>query len=97
MEEITMEADHGRVKAHHIVEAEKDVYTTLRFKLYSPTLYEEAANDLLLTFQTSNDLTLSKKEHKPLLDSLAFICKALFHDYDLSNLPIEDQKNLVLS
>jgi cyclin B len=47
MEEITVEAGHGRVKPHHIVEAENDLCKTLQFKLYSPTLYEEAVNDLL--------------------------------------------------
>jgi len=47
MQEITEEAGHGRVKSHHIVEAESDVYKALRFQIYSPTLYEEAVNDLM--------------------------------------------------
>jgi len=47
MEEITEEAGHGRVNTQQIIDAETDICKTLGFKLYSPTLYEEAVNDLL--------------------------------------------------
>lgn len=47
MEQITEEAGHRRVSPSQIVDAEKEIYQSLNFKIYSPTVYEEVCHELV--------------------------------------------------
>jgi hypothetical protein len=65
--------------------------------MYTENVYEQACKQILTTLQISRDLRLESKEIERLQETVAFVSKAVIHDYTLCCLPLEDQIRIVLS